>query len=69
VDDLAGNAWEWTRSSVEPGQVVARGGAYYFAAASARMANRELPERTLRDITVGIRVCADLPFGPLHTRD
>ena len=59
VDDLSGNAWEWTRSVVEPGQVVARGGAYYFAAASARLANRELPERTTRNITVGLRVCAD----------
>ena len=61
VDDLAGNAWEWTRSVVEPGRMVARGGAYYFAAASARLANRELPERTLKDITVGVRVCADAP--------
>jgi formylglycine-generating enzyme required for sulfatase activity len=69
VDDLAGNAWEWTRSSVEPGKVVARGGSYYFAAASARSANRELPERTFRDINVGIRVCADLPSSPLPARD
>jgi serine/threonine protein kinase/formylglycine-generating enzyme required for sulfatase activity len=64
VEDMAGNAWEWTRSVVEPGRVVARGGAYYFAAGSARVANRELPERTLRDITVGLRVCADLPSTP-----
>ncbi|EPX59976.1 hypothetical protein D187_002062 [Cystobacter fuscus DSM 2262] len=63
VEDLAGNAFEWTRSAVEPGRVVARGGAYYFAAGSARVANRELPERTLRDITVGLRVCADVPPG------
>ncbi|MFL5351418.1 protein kinase domain-containing protein [Archangium sp.] len=68
VDDLAGNAWEWTHSSVEPGRVVARGGAYYFAAASARLANRELPEHTLRDITVGLRVCADLPARTLPAR-
>jgi formylglycine-generating enzyme required for sulfatase activity len=69
VDDLAGNVWEWARSSVEPGKVVARGGSYYFAAASARSANRELPERTFRDINVGIRVCADLPSSPLPARD
>jgi formylglycine-generating enzyme required for sulfatase activity len=69
VDDLAGNVWEWARSSVEPGKVVARGGSYYFAAASARSANRELPERTFRDINVGIRVCADLPSSPLPPRD
>ncbi len=65
VDDLAGNAWEWTRSTLEPGGVVARGGAYYFASASARLANREMPERTLRNITVGIRLCADLPSRAL----
>ncbi|MET0401992.1 MAG: SUMF1/EgtB/PvdO family nonheme iron enzyme, partial [Cystobacter sp.] len=61
VEDMAGNAWEWTRSAVESGRVVARGGAYYFASGSARLANRELPERTLRDITVGLRVCAEPP--------
>ena len=68
MDDLAGNAWEWTRSTLEPGGVVARGGAYYFAAASARLANREMPERTLRNITVGIRLCADLPSGAASPR-
>jgi formylglycine-generating enzyme required for sulfatase activity len=69
VDDLAGNAFEWTRSSVEPDRPVARGGSYYFAAATARSANREMPERTFRDINVGIRVCADLPTGTLSARE
>ncbi|HEX8824831.1 MAG TPA: bifunctional serine/threonine-protein kinase/formylglycine-generating enzyme family protein [Archangium sp.] len=69
VDDLAGNAFEWTLSSVESGRVVARGGSYYFAVASARSANRELPERTFRDINVGIRVCAGLPSSTLPTRE
>ncbi|WPB76283.1 bifunctional serine/threonine-protein kinase/formylglycine-generating enzyme family protein [Archangium violaceum] len=68
VDDLAGNAWEWTRSSLEAGGVVARGGSYYFAPASARLANREMPERTLRNITVGFRLCADLPSRALSPR-
>ncbi|MFP2933422.1 SUMF1/EgtB/PvdO family nonheme iron enzyme [Pyxidicoccus sp. 3LG] len=61
VDDLAGNVWEWTRSWLEPGKAVARGGSYAFAATSARATNRELPEPTLRDVTVGLRVCADAP--------
>jgi formylglycine-generating enzyme required for sulfatase activity len=69
VDDLAGNAWEWTLSSLQPGEAVARGGSYYFASGSARSANRELPERDLRDVTVGLRVCADLPSGPLPVRE
>ncbi|HSP79215.1 MAG TPA: SUMF1/EgtB/PvdO family nonheme iron enzyme, partial [Myxococcaceae bacterium] len=69
VEDMAGNAWEWTYSSVEPGRAVARGGSYYFASSSARSANRELPEPGLRDATVGLRVCADLPSGVRHSGD
>jgi eukaryotic-like serine/threonine-protein kinase len=61
VDDMAGNVWEWTESLLEPGKPVARGGSYYFAAGSSRSANRELPEPGLRDPTVGLRVCAQLP--------
>ncbi len=61
VDDLAGNVWEWTRSALEPGKPVARGGSYYYSSNSARSSNRELPEPGLRDLTVGMRVCADLP--------
>jgi formylglycine-generating enzyme required for sulfatase activity len=64
VDDMAGNVWEWTRSSLEPGVPVARGGSYYFAATTARSANRELPEPGLKDLTVGLRVCADLSRSP-----
>jgi len=59
VDDLAGNVWEWTRSWLEPGKAVARGGSFAFAATSARATNRELPEPSLRDVTMGVRVCAE----------
>ncbi|GHG86838.1 SUMF1/EgtB/PvdO family nonheme iron enzyme [Comamonas sp. JC664] len=65
VDDMSGNVWEWTRSWLEPGKAVARGGSFAFAATSARASNRELPEPGLRDVTVGMRVCADmLPTAP-----
>ncbi|HEX8704340.1 MAG TPA: SUMF1/EgtB/PvdO family nonheme iron enzyme [Myxococcaceae bacterium] len=60
VDDMVGNVWEWTYSSLEPSKPVARGGSYYYAASSGRSANRELPEPSLREHTVGMRVCADL---------
>jgi hypothetical protein len=36
---------------------VARGGSYYQAAYSNRSTNRQLPEASLRDLTVGMRVC------------
>ncbi|WP_224247547.1 nSTAND1 domain-containing NTPase [Hyalangium gracile] len=61
VDDMAGNVWEWAYSATEPGKPVARGGSYYFGDISAHSTNRELPESSLRDQTLGMRVCADLP--------
>ncbi|WP_426756577.1 protein kinase domain-containing protein [Myxococcus sp. Y35] len=64
VDDMSGNVWEWTRSWLEPGKAVARGGSFAFAATSARASNRELPEPSLRDVTVGLRVCADVAPSP-----
>lgn len=59
IDDLSGNVWEWTASSVRKGEVVARGGSYYFNVNTARVSNRELPEASFRDLTVGVRLCAD----------
>ncbi len=58
VADLTGNVWEWVSSSVVKNQVVARGGSYYFSANTARLTNRELPEASYRDLTVGVRICA-----------
>jgi len=58
VDDLAGNVWEWVTTDATPGQPVARGGSFYFAATTARIANRETPDRTYRDVSVGMRLCA-----------
>ncbi len=60
IHDMTGNVWEWTTSSVADGQVVARGGSYYFSANTARVTNRELPESSYRDLTVGLRICASL---------
>ena len=60
VDDLVGNVWEWTRATLghDP---VARGGSYRFGTTSARSTNREVVEPSLRDASVGLRVCATPP--------
>jgi len=58
--DMAGNVWEWTRSSVEESGYVARGGSFGFGASSARTTDREVAEASFRDASVGLRLCADL---------
>ena len=60
IDDAAGNVWEWTTSVLEPHAYVARGGAYYYGEMTCLAVNRQVVEPTLRDITVGLRVCADI---------
>jgi formylglycine-generating enzyme required for sulfatase activity len=61
VDDLVGNVWEWTASVLVPGTPVARGGAYYFDEKTGQSSNREIVDPTLRDVSLGLRVCAALP--------
>jgi formylglycine-generating enzyme required for sulfatase activity len=63
LDDMAGNAWEWTRSSLEPGKAVLRGGSYALAGICSRSTNRELVVPSIRDVSIGLRVCADPPAG------
>jgi eukaryotic-like serine/threonine-protein kinase len=59
VEDLAGNAWEWTRSALEEGYV-ARGGSYYYGLNTARTTERAVTEPSFRDASVGLRICADV---------
>jgi eukaryotic-like serine/threonine-protein kinase len=61
LDDLAGNVWEWVRSSVGPPGHVARGGSFHFGANSSRSTGREITDPSFKDISVGLRVCADPP--------
>ena len=60
VADLAGNVWEWTTSSIGPTGVAARGGSYFFARLVATSVNRQLPAPDFRDLTLGIRLCANV---------
>jgi eukaryotic-like serine/threonine-protein kinase len=61
LHDMSGNVWEWTRSSVTAKGYAARGGSWYFSANSARLTEREVTEPSFRDVSVGMRVCADPP--------
>jgi serine/threonine protein kinase/formylglycine-generating enzyme required for sulfatase activity len=61
VDDMAGNVWEWTASALSRGAPVARGGAFYFDENTSRSDNREEVDPSLRDVSLGLRVCADAP--------
>ncbi|AKF79645.1 serine/threonine protein kinase [Myxococcus fulvus 124B02] len=58
VDDLAGNVWEWTRSSVDPAKPSAQGGSWYQSDLTAHSANRDRVEPTQREALTGLRVCA-----------
>ena len=60
--DMAGNAMEMTTSLVpEQGQIVLRGGSWYYPRQSILIANRGAGEPTLRDSLVGARACAPAP--------
>ena len=61
VEDMAGNVWELTRNWREPAKPVIRGGSYFYGINSARSANREPLGAGVREISVGLRVCADPP--------
>ena len=58
VDDLAGNVWEWVAVDATATQAAARGGSFSYAATTARIANRETPPPSYRDISLGMRLCA-----------
>jgi formylglycine-generating enzyme required for sulfatase activity len=61
VLDLAGNAFEWTQGALMGTEgPVLRGGSFYYSTSTARAANREPVEPTMRDLTLGLRVCASL---------
>ena len=42
-------------------QYVGRGGSYFFERNTNRLPNRQTPTATLRDLNLGLRVCAPFP--------
>ncbi|WP_434421270.1 nSTAND1 domain-containing NTPase [Nannocystis pusilla] len=61
VDDLVGNVWEWTTSSLAANEGIIRGGAYYYDEVTCRSVNRYPWSPDTRDSTLGLRVCASVP--------
>jgi len=61
VDDLSGNIMELVASDVTAGGFAVRGGSYYLSAATTRLTNRTDVPRSFRDVSGGLRVCADAP--------
>jgi eukaryotic-like serine/threonine-protein kinase len=55
VADLLGNVWEW----VEGDAPVTRGGGWYQGVASGLSTNRDYADPTMRQLSTGIRICAD----------
>ncbi|MDC0671274.1 nSTAND1 domain-containing NTPase [Nannocystis radixulma] len=74
VDDLVGNVWEWTTSSLADDEGIIRGGAYYYDEVTCRSVNRYPWSKDTRDSTLGLRVCASIATdaiavaGPKPTR-
>jgi formylglycine-generating enzyme required for sulfatase activity len=60
--DMAGNAFEMaTPATLDLGDIVILGGAWYYASVSTVIANRQAYAPAYRDARVGARVCAPLP--------
>ena len=59
VQDMAGNAFEPTRPRAQDlGDIVLRGGAWYYEHVGALVTNRQAGTSAMRDVVVGLRVCA-----------
>jgi formylglycine-generating enzyme required for sulfatase activity len=62
LDDMAGNVWEWVTTDLTRDHTAARGGSFSYARTTAHIANRETPGPLYRDISLGMRLCAN-PLG------
>jgi eukaryotic-like serine/threonine-protein kinase len=64
LHDMAGNAFEITEPvTPDLGDIVLRGGAWYYGSVSTWVADRQAFMSRFRDARVGVRVCASLFLG------
>ncbi len=59
--DASGNIFEWTRSLRAKDEALIRGGAWYYDRPEAWIPTRTVVEAGIRDVMIGLRVCATFP--------
>jgi formylglycine-generating enzyme required for sulfatase activity len=60
LDDMSGNAFEWTVA--EEGGYILRSGSYRHDRKTAHLTNRSPMDENAHDATLGLRLCADPPL-------
>jgi formylglycine-generating enzyme required for sulfatase activity len=60
IDDMCGNAFEWTLS--EQGGYIVRSGSYWHDRVTAHLSNRTVMPAMARDAALGMRLCATPPL-------
>ena len=58
IDDMAGNVFEWTESSLVKGESSVRSGSYFYAAIVQRTTNRNALDPSMRNPGLSLRLCA-----------
>lgn len=62
IDDLSGNASEWTVDALHGNAPVLRGGSFFMDSITAHVVGRQLVPPDFTDGSVGMRVCAPFPL-------
>ncbi len=60
IDDMAGNAFEWTLSKLKKDEALVRSGGFFMPETVQRTTNRNIFDREFRDPQVGLRICVDV---------
>ncbi|MFO0620499.1 MAG: SUMF1/EgtB/PvdO family nonheme iron enzyme [Polyangia bacterium] len=55
--DMAGNAYEWVRSSLKPGSYIIRSGGFWNPKFTANSSNRSVSDSNYREPQLGLRIC------------